>query len=242
MSCLMHQFQCPICTKSVSDKCNSIQCEICNLWVHQFRCSGLTRAQFDSLSLNSDSWHCPSCINTILPNSDALQDLSTDSKTSNQQSCGVPSGSNLSDDIKSLLSDLNKVVTGLTTTDDDEDDLEIQLQTNSCSYVDCSEFNSILEKTENNFSAFHLNIASISAHFGELEDLLAQLDCNFSCIGISETKSLVDNVVDSAPVPLEQKNDFSIPGYEKFFTPTEAAAGGVSLYILESLTFKPRRS
>ena len=204
----------------MSDKCNSIQCDICDLWVHQFKCSGLTKSQFDSLSLNTDSWYCPSCINTILPKSDVLNDISTDPNTTTQQPAGSSSGSNVSDDIKSLLTDLNKVVTDLTTNDDEEEELEIQFQTNSCSYVDCNEFNLISNKTVSNFSAFHLNIASISAHFDELRDLLAQLECKFSCIGISETKSTVDNVIGSAPVSLEQKHDFSIPGYEKFFTPT----------------------
>jgi len=111
--------------------------------------------------------------------------------------------------------------------DDNEDELEIQFQSNSCSYVDCNEFNSLISKTNQNFSAFHLNIASMSKHFDELGDLLAQLNCNFSCIGISETRSLVDG--DSVPVSLEQKHDFPISGFEKFFTPTESSAGGVSL-------------
>ena len=78
----------------------------------------------------------------------------------------------------------------------------------------------------------------MSAHYGELGDLLAKLNCHFNCIGISETRSLVDG--EAVPVSLEQKHDFPIHGYEKFFTPTESSAGGVSLYISESLSYKPR--
>ena len=124
------------------------------------------------------------------------------------------------------------------TNDNNEDELEIQFQSNSCSYVGCNEFNSLISKTSSNFSAFHLNIASISKHFDELGDLLAQLNYNFSCIGISETRNLVDG--DSVPVSLEQAHDYVIPGYEKFCAPTESSAGGVSLYISNSFSYKPR--
>ena len=41
-------------------------------------------------------------------------------------------------------------------------------------------------------------------------------------------------------VPIEQKDDYPIPGYKKFFTPTESSAGGISLYELKNLTHKPR--
>ena len=169
---------CPICTKLVSDKCNSIQCDICDLWVHQSKCSGLTPKQFEVLSQpNSANWYCPNCINTTLP-----------FPTAESVSTGVSPGSKMSDNLKSLLSDLNKVVSGLMTNDDDEDELEIQFHANSCSYLDCVEFNSIISKTPTKFSAFHLNIASMSKHFDELGDLLAQLKCDFSFIGISETR------------------------------------------------------
>ena len=67
----------------------------------------------------------------------------------------------------------------------------------------------------------------MSKHFEKLSTLLALLDCNFSFIGISETRSLLDG--ETVPESLEQKDDFPLPGYEKFFTPTESSAGGVSL-------------
>ena len=66
---------------------------------------------------------------------------------------------------------------------------------------------------------------------------MAQLNHNFSCI-ISETRSLVDG--DSVSVPLEQTHDYVIPGHERFCTPAESSAGGVSLYISNSFSHKPR--
>ena len=218
--------KCSICLKNVSDKCNSIQCDICDKWVHQFKCSGLSRKQFEALCLpGSENWFCPVCINRTLP-----FPLEPEPKSNNKTSNGI------SDRLKSILSDLNKVVTSLNS-DEIEDELEYQFQAHSCSYVDCKEFNSIASKSPSKFSAFHLNIASLSKHFEELGDLLALLNCNFSVIGISETKSLTDSETES---PLEKKGDYPIPGYKKFFTPTESTKGGVALYVSCKFVHKPR--
>ena len=140
--------------------------------------------------------------------------------------------------MKTLLSDFNKVVTGTTTSDDGEDN--IQFHNNSCSYVDCNEINRLFSQTQICTSVFHLNIASLSKHYDELINLLARIDRDFSFIGLSETRSLCEDDDEPENVPLEQKDDYTIPGYKKFFTPTESSAGGVSLYVLKNLTCKPR--
>ena len=145
----------------------------------------------------------------------------------------------MNDNLIPLITDINKVVTGLVTNDEDEDELELQFHSNSCSYTSYEEFSSILSDNPTETSAFHLNIASMSKHFDKLSTLLALLDCNFSFIGISETRSILDG--ETIPDALEQKDDFPIPGYEKFFTPTESSAGGVSLYVSKSLTSKTRK-
>ena len=73
----------------------------------------------------------------------------------------------LSDELKTLLADFNKVVTGTTASDEDEED-NIQFHNNSCSYVDCNKLNELLSQTKTCTSAFHLNIASMSKHYDEL--------------------------------------------------------------------------
>ena len=70
--------------------------------------------------------------------------------------------SNLNENLKSILSGLNKIVADLTTNDDDENFDEIQFQYNSCSYVTDEEFNSLLSPKSEGLSAFHLNISSMS--------------------------------------------------------------------------------
>ena len=65
----------------------------------------------------------------------------------------VAPDSNMNDRLTSLLADIIKVVTGLTTNDEDEDELELQFHSNSCSYVSCVEFNTILlDNPTKNFS------------------------------------------------------------------------------------------
>ena len=105
--------KCSICFKTVSDKIGqSIQCDICNSWTHHPKCSGLTKAQFDTyVKPDSGSWFCQNCINLNLA-------FPADAPKPSNDNC---SGSEMSDKLKSLLSDLNKVVTGLTSDDDEED-------------------------------------------------------------------------------------------------------------------------
>ena len=80
-----------------------------------------------------------------------------------------------------------------------------------------------LEKS-NHFSIFHLNIASLSKHKDEFEDLLSILDYKFDVMGITETKIKKDIV----PI-----FDLTINGYNCFHTPTESEKGGALLYIKE---------
>lgn len=223
-------YRCPICHKSVSDNCNSIQCDICDLWVHQNKCSGLNREEFQLLSEenNNDNWYCPCCINNALP-------LPAEESTQEPDTAGP----GLNENLKSILSDLNDIVSGVTESDNDENFDELQFQSNTCSYTTCDEFNSLLSHKTEGISAFHLNISSISKHFDKLQTLLSQLNINFNFIGISETRNTTDD--ENLAPSTEREHDFPLINYKKFFTPTESSAGGVSLYISKSLVPVPRK-
>ena len=214
--------KCPICKKCVSDSHSSICCDLCNLWVHQANCSTLSLSQFETLCLpNSSPWFCPKCVNALLPfHQDTLSDPINFEKTS---------GSGIADDFKSLISDLNKVIDDSVITD--EDDPESKLNSTTCKYLEYQDFNTLSQNTRCKFSAFHLNIASMSRHFDEFSTLLSLLQHKFSFIGISETRFLNHQ---------EPLFDFSIPGYSHISTPTESSAGGVLLYISNSFAFKTR--
>ena len=101
----------------------------------------------------------------------------------------------------------------------------------NCKYYDSEEF---IKQFSNSkcFSAFHLNISSLTKHFDELQTLLSLLDVNFSVIGITETKFLKNT---------QPSVNFSLENYSTEHTPTELAAGGAILYISNHLTYKPRK-
>ena len=86
----------------------------------------------------------------------------------------------------------------------------------NCKYYDANDFSN-LDSGSNNFSLFHLNIASLSKHFGELRALLGQLGHGSNIIGITET-GFQNNI------PL----------------PTKGVKGGVLFYISDNLQYTER--
>ena len=101
----------------------------------------------------------------------------------------------------------------------------------NCKFCDCKELNSVNSLSNFNFSAFHLNISSLSRHYDELKTLLSLLDFNLSVIGITESRFLKH----SPPI-----FNFNIDGYSVEHTPTESSAGGALLYISNRFTYIPR--
>ena len=97
---------------------------------------------------------------------------------------------------------------------------------NSCEYYDISSFQS-LNLDHRSLSFLHLNISSCSKHFDNFHTFLHNLNYSFNVIGISETRIKSDGL------------DFPLENLESFHTPTEAEAGGTSLYISKCL--KPFR-
>ena len=205
---------CPVCERAVNNSCRSIFCDCCELWVHQNRCSGVNIPQFELLSYDSKPWFCPKCINTSLPFS---------SEGNVEEPEEVPH--QLNDDLKLLISDLNKVSHG-----NADKSFEPTFDTTNCKYYECHDFNNTMSQYNRKTSALHLNISSLAKHFDELNTLLSLLQHNFSFIGISETRFLKGR---------EPVLNFSIPGYSHVSTPTESSAGGVILYISNTHAFKP---
>ena len=80
----------------------------------------------------------------------------------------------------------------------------------------------VSKEDKTNFSLVHLNIASLSLHREEFENVF-----KFDIISISETK---------IKKGIDPDYKISIDGYQQFSTPTEADKGGV-LYILYFIYF-----
>ena len=69
-------------------------------------------------------------------------------------------------------------------------DIEDNLSSNpiNCKYFNISDFCSSNFDSICSFSAFHMNISSLNAHFDELNAMINLLNFNFSIIGLTETK------------------------------------------------------
>ena len=164
-------YYCPVCERAVSNSCRSIFCDCCELWVHQNRCSGVNIPQFEFLSYDSKPWFCPKCINTSLP-------FSTEENVEEPEE--VPH--QLNDDLKLLISDLNKVSNG--NADKNFEHTFDTFDTTNCKYYEWHDFNNTMSQYNRKTSALHLNISSLAKHFDELNTLLSLLQHNFSFIGI----------------------------------------------------------
>ena len=97
---------------------------------------------------------------------------------------------------------------------------------NSCEYYDSSSFIS-KNFDHKSLSFMHLNISSCDKHFDNFHTFLHNLKFPFDIIGLTETRIKSESI------------DFPIEELEPFHTPTEADAGGTSLYI--SVSYKPTR-
>ena len=86
-------------------------------------------------------------------------------------------------------------------------------------------------KNKNNFSVFHLNIASLQYHLEDLKILLSTLEHDFDIISISETK-----LKQNTPPTI----DINIPDYHFEHTPSNANKGGTLIYISNKHNYKPR--
>ena len=100
----------------------------------------------------------------------------------------------------------------------------------NCKYFNIDDFCSSNFDNNGSFSAFHMNVSSLTAHFDKLSSLLSLLNFEFSILGLTETRIKNNNA--SIPIGIE---DYS---YEH--TPTESSCGGAILYISNKFNYKPR--
>ena len=61
------KFPCKICKKSVNSNHRSIQCDLCDNWIH-LKCNNLNDIDYNVLKNSNEPWYCISCttVNTTL--------------------------------------------------------------------------------------------------------------------------------------------------------------------------------
>ena len=218
---------CGLCNRPVGSNHRSIQCDVCNFWVH-IKCNNISPSKYDELVNQNENdkepWICINCINSNLPfgqNSNKIFYL-------NQNV--IATESNL-EEIRFSLSrndkELAKQIYNLIIENTDPENEN----TNFCKFYDVKKFTKSKFNSDSNFSILHLNIASLQFHFDDLIILLQLLDHPFDIIAISETK------IQKGTNPTK---DINIPNYHYLHTPTESTKGGTLLYISDKLISKPR--
>ena len=100
-----------------------------------------------------------------------------------------------------------------------------------CKYIEIENFHSVNIDPCKSLSFFHTNVASLPAHFDEVEHLLSSPGFNFDIIGITETK-----FHDDTPV-----FHHSLTDYQFEHTPCISANGGAAIYISDRLKYSRRQ-
>ena len=114
----------------------------------------------------------------------------------------------------------------------EEDDNDRFLSRVNSKYHDMKSLNSLDVDVPSSFGVFHVNIASLDKHIGDLRDLLAECKHKFDIIGISEHK------IKKGKSP---SNNIEIAGYDPFiFEPTETTHGGAGFYIKQNTDYIER--
>ena len=62
------RYPCTVCAKPVRANQRGVICDTCDLWTHA-KCCGISRSEYDVMSLQGDSctWECPKCTISTLP-------------------------------------------------------------------------------------------------------------------------------------------------------------------------------
>ena len=90
----------------------------------------------------------------------------------------------------------------------------------------CYETNSILRNNDNNLCSLHLNIRSLQKNYDNMCEFLSNFYTKPHIISLSETK------IKGKPL-----TNISLPGYSFLHNYSQTNAGGVGVYIHESLIY-----
>ena len=200
------KFPCKICKKFVNSNHKSIQCDLCDNWIH-LKCNNLNDIDYNSLNNSIEPWYCISCTTIILPYGNLTNELffciTRDFETTYNLQLHPPKN------LQSLFNEFND-----TSSNNDESN------SINCKYYDIDSFLDSKFKSKNIFPIFHLNIASLSKHKSDLETLLTMLNFKFDIITISETK-IQENT--------QPTFDVTLQNYNLYQTSTESSCGTLNI-------------
>ena len=212
---LIHRkYPCIKCFDSCRKNQNCIQCNICDEWIHQ-TCSNLTINEFKtycSPEHEGDPYYCDNCR----------------FGHANMQNLGkldCPSATTLN----SINIDESDVLTPNSIFRDKED-------ITTSEYYTLEELNIEMEKTPEDILILHINTVSLidNDNFSKFKNLLASFKPIPSILCLSETR------IPLKPTDL-QLSQIRFNGFHKpIFESSPTSAGGVAIYVSESLSFVER--
>ena len=85
--------------------------------------------------------------------------------------------------------------------------------------------------SSDHFATLHCNIRSLNSNFDNFVQMLSELSCNFSVIGLSETRISVNQ---------ENLSNNQLEDYTFVSQPSLSNAGGVGFFINDNLLYKIR--
>ena len=91
---------------------------------------------------------------------------------------------------------------------------------------DINDFNKLNINKNSSLATLHLNIASLSKHFEDLQNFLSLLKHSFDIIGISEHKI----------TKCSKNSAFNLPGHAFCFNETETSHRGTGFFVSNNLT------
>jgi len=208
------KYPCVVCSKNVKDNHKAVCCDICNYWTHT-KCNHINNSQYAILRLETSSFYCNRCLKNEMPfstlsNSKLFETLNDVPKTSLQFE-GIDKNEILKNSVETLKNiDIDNVV---------------------IPYCNPEELNQLKIDKDKSLGILHLNISSIASHIDDLIVLMNMIKNKFHIICITESR---------IKKGIDPTTNIHIPGYSFEHVPTESSAGGVLIYISNSIQYKPR--
>lgn len=214
------RYPCSICLRNVGT--NSIQCDLCNMWVHR-KCAKLSNSELNAVSLCDLPWFCQICILDTFPFANLENDEFDCLLTFNisaelhwiYEKCAnlnfkpfIINEHNLCDHDKDIDPDNNFYN-------------HVNLD---CRYFTDEQFECKYSPTAE-LSMIHFNARRFSANFHKIEQYLNSLSFKFDVIAMSETWLQEDSC------------DFALDGYSVYCKSRvgNSNSGGVAIFVRNSL-------
>ena len=200
-------YPCRVCDKNT--RLNSIQCNVCNYWIHN-KCANLTLKELELLGNSDEDWYCPRCIEDIFPFTQC--DCEEFFMCINDMNLDILETYIKCKDINVLTEsyDTNRYIDGV----------DIIQHVPSCKYQMIDQLS--INKCKG-LTILQVNCRGFSTNFYKLENLIQEIGTNIDIIACSETWTSDDR---------HDMNVFNLDNYSMTYcNRKDRRGGGVAIYV-----------